>query len=112
MSQKELRALIRERMRSGQLPPVLDGKAFGGRGSNAACDCCGQIIARDEIEYEVQLAAPVTQTQRNFIAHMRCHWVWWEESGPQSSPAEQRDSPSLVWSALKDHLTRPGQPAS
>jgi len=107
MNQKELRALIRERVRTGQLPPVLDGRTFGGRGSNTACDCCGQTIKRDDIEYEVQFAASVTQMGRSFIAHMQCHWIWWEESGPQSGPEESPDTRSLVWSALKNHLAQP-----
>ena len=106
MNQKELRALIRERIRTGQLPPVLGGKTFAGRGSNTACDCCDQIIARHEVVYEVQFTAPCTETGRGYIAHTRCHSIWWEESGPQSSPPASQGSPSLVWSALTGSLKR------
>jgi hypothetical protein len=107
MSQKELRALIRERMHSGQLPPVLGGKTFAGRGSNTACDCCGQIIARHEVVYEVQLTPQCTESGRGLVVHTQCHWIWWEESGPQSSPPESA-SGSLVWKALRESLGRPG----
>jgi hypothetical protein len=101
MSQKELRALIRERMRTGHLPPVLGGKTFGSRGSNTPCHCCGQIIGRHEIEHEVQFTAALAELRQSFVAHMQCHWIWWEESGPHSSPPESPGSHSLVWSALK-----------
>jgi hypothetical protein len=60
MNQKELRALIRERMRTGQLPTVLGGKTFAGRGNDTACDCCGQMIGRHEVVYEVEFT-----TRRN-----------------------------------------------
>ena len=110
MTEKELRALIRERMRTGELPPVLGGRTFAGRGSRTACHCCGQIIARHEVVYEVQLTPRCTQSTRAFIVHTQCHWIWWEESGSQSSPPEppRSGSHSLVWSALQDGIKRPG----
>jgi len=101
MSQKELRALIRQRVSAGQLPSVLGGKTFAGRGSNTACDCCGQIIGRHEAVYEVQLTSACRQFRQSLIVHTQCHWIWWEESGAQSSPPETAGSHSLVWNTLK-----------
>jgi hypothetical protein len=109
MKQKELRALIRERMRTGQLPSVFSGKTFAGRGSNTACDCCGQMIGRHEVVYEVQFTTPCTESGRGLVAHPQCHWVWWEESGPQSNPPGSPRSHSLVWGALRDSLRRVGR---
>jgi hypothetical protein len=106
MNQKELRALIRERMRTGQLPPVLGGKTFAGRGSNTACDCCGQMIGRHEVVYEVELTIPCTESGRGLIAHPQCHWIWSEESGSQSNAPRSPGSRSLVWGALRDSLKR------
>jgi hypothetical protein len=102
----ELRALIRERIRTGQLPPVLGGKTFVGRGNNTACDCCGQIMSRHELVYEVQLTLAWTVFGRGYIAHTRCHWIWLEESASQSAPPPSRWSHSLVWDALRDSLKR------
>ena len=80
MNEEQLRAVVRERVRTGQLPAVYGGRTFGGRGSNAPCDCCGQIIAHHEIEYEVQLTPPLRASSLTFIAHPQCHWIWREES--------------------------------
>jgi hypothetical protein len=106
MDQKELRALIRQRMGNGQLPPVLGGETFADRGCNTACDCCGEIIAHHEAVYEVQLAPRCADSRRRFIVHTQCHWIWWEESGPQSSSPEPPGSVSLAWSALKESIER------
>jgi hypothetical protein len=112
MNQEELRALIRERIRTGQLPPVLGAKTFAGRGSNTPCDCCGQIISRQEIEYEVEVDPSPTDSTRSWIAHTQCHWIWWEESGSQSIPPEPMSSQSLAWSALKESVERTGPSAN
>lgn len=109
MNERELRALIRDRMHAGQLPPALGGKTFAGRGSNTSCGCCGQIIERHETVNEVQFAAHCTQPRRAFIVHMQCHWIWWEESGPHSSPQQSPGSRSLVWSAMRDSLKESGR---
>jgi hypothetical protein len=85
MDDKQLRAVVRERVRSGQLPSVLAGKTFGGPGSNGVCDCCDQIIAHHEIEYEIELTLPFGSSSLSFIAHPQCHWIWLEESEPRSS---------------------------
>jgi hypothetical protein len=112
MNQKELRALIRERMRTGQLPPVFSGKTFAGRGSNTACDCCGQMIRLHEVVYEVEFTIPCTESGRGLIAHPRCHWVWWEESGSQSNPPRSPGARSLIWGALRASLKRVGRSAN
>jgi hypothetical protein len=106
MHKAELRALIRERIRTGQLPPVLGGRTFAARGSNTACDCCGQIMARHELVYEVQLTPACAEVRRGYIAHTRCHWIWLKESSPQGAPPTSRGSRSLVWDALRDSLAR------
>jgi hypothetical protein len=96
MDEEQLRTVIRERVRTGKLPPA-SGRIFGGRGSSTACDCCGQIIGDREIEYEVELGG----SGPTFLVHARCHWIWREESGPQRSPPESAGSQNLIWNALK-----------
>ena len=82
MEEEQLRAVVRDRIRTGQLPSVCGGKTFGGRGSNSVCDCCDQIIAHHEIEYEVELTLPLGVSRLTFITHPQCHWIWREESKP------------------------------
>jgi hypothetical protein len=106
MDEEQLRTVIRERVRTGQLPPV-SGRIFGGRGSNTACDCCGQIIGHREIEYEVELSAAFGAPGPTFLVHAHCHWIWREESGPRSPP-ESAGSQNLIWNALRGAIERVG----
>ena len=106
MNEEQLRTVIRERVRTGRLPPVSGGRTFGGRGSNTACDCCGQIIVHREIEYEVELSPALGASGQTFIVHAQCHWIWREESGQQSSPPGSPGAQNLVWSALRDAIER------
>jgi hypothetical protein len=85
MNEKSLRKLIRGQMSTGQLPPAFGGKTFGGRGSNQVCDCCGQIIAPDEIEYQIEFTPTRGEFGKTFVSHILCHWLWWEESDSQGS---------------------------
>src|SRR2546429_542998 len=109
MNEEQLRAIIRERVRTGQLPRVFSGRAFAGRGNNTACDCCGHVVARHEIEYEVELTAALGAPKPTLIAHAQCHWIWREESGLQSSSPESSQSQNLVWNALRDTIKQTDQ---
>jgi hypothetical protein len=93
MEEEHLRAVVRERVRTGELPSVFGGKTFGGRGSNGACDCCDQIITHHEIEYEVELSLPLDSSRLTFIAHPKCHWIWREESEPAEAVRQSRGGP-------------------
>jgi len=105
MNQTELRELIRELVRTGQLPTVRGGKtSFRGRGSNTVCDCCGQTIGPHDIEYEVEFTTPPMEPARSYNAHMQCHQLWWLESGPQNPPAAARTRGQL-WDALRNSIS-------
>jgi hypothetical protein len=111
MKQKELRKLIRERLRTGQLPPAFGAKTFGGRGRHTACDCCGQIISGHDIEYQVEFTAPLGEAGKTLRAHVECHWIWWEESGQVT----RRGSPhalSRPWNAPAANIRRGGGPVN
>ena len=84
MKEESLRAEVRARVCSGQLPLVAKGETFGGYGSNSNCDCCGEVIARDQIEYEVLI------TGRAMRAHRQCYQVWWDESDTMLSMDQNR----------------------
>lgn len=75
MSAKEVLALIRERVRTGQLPTGPADKTYGSQGSNTACACCGRKIAPHEIEYE----AHFNSCPQPFSTHFYCYQIWWGE---------------------------------
>ena len=74
MSANEVLALIRERVRTGQLPRGPGDRTYGSKGSNTGCACCGGKIASDEIEYEVHF----NWSPRVFSTHFYCYQIWWE----------------------------------
>jgi hypothetical protein len=79
MNEQELRSLIRERIRAGLLPSGRGDRTFGGPGSEAECDCCGEPIARHQIEFEVEFASSHSACARTLVAHRECHRIWWDE---------------------------------
>jgi len=90
MSAKEVLALIRERVRTGQLPSGPGDTTYGSKGSNTACACCGLKIASHEIEYEVHFDA----SPRAFSTHLYCYQIWWEEW--RADRARKENEPRLV----------------
>jgi hypothetical protein len=70
-----VRSVIRERVRTGQLPTGPHDKTFAGKGSNTACACCGRNIAGHDIECEVHFKSSLYA----FRAHLDCYRIWWEE---------------------------------
>ncbi len=75
MSTKEVRVLIRQRVRTGELPSGPADKTYGSNGSNTACACCGRNIGSHEIEYEVHFDS----SPRAYSTHFHCYQIWWEE---------------------------------
>jgi hypothetical protein len=75
MDERQLRAMIHERMRSGLLPGGPDGRTYGGKGTNSTCACCSNTIGRREVEYEVHFDGYATVLR----AHLSCYRIWWEE---------------------------------
>lgn len=75
MSAEEVLTLIRERVRTGQLPSGRGDKTYGSNGSNTACACCGRKITSHEIEYEVHFYSSL----RAFSTHLNCYQIWWRE---------------------------------
>jgi hypothetical protein len=108
MNQNELRKLIRDRVRTGLLPSAVGSTTFGGRGRDGACDCCGKRIARHEMEYQVEFTPPARGSRNVFVAHIECHWIWWEESGSLGEPSATPHAVSPVWNALQESTGRGG----
>jgi hypothetical protein len=89
MSANEVLALIRERVRTGQLPSGPGDRTYGGKGSNTACACCGRKITSDEIEYEVHF----NSTPHVFSTHFYCYQIWW---GWRAEGARKGNQPRSV----------------
>jgi hypothetical protein len=75
MNAKEVLALIRERVHTGQPPSGSGDKTYGSKGSNTTCACCGRKIASHEIEYEVHF----NSSRHAFSTHFYCYQIWWGE---------------------------------
>ena len=75
LSAKEVLALIRERVCTGQLPSGSPDKTYGTKGSNSACACCGRKIGSHEVEYEVHFRS----FPQALSTHLSCYQIWWEE---------------------------------
>ena len=73
VSKAELRVSVRERLRSGVLPP-LSGAAWANRGSGRPCVVCETAIRSLETEYEINGIVP------NVYTHILCYTIWLEES--------------------------------
>jgi hypothetical protein len=69
---RDLDALIRAKLASGELPSAKPEKVWGGKGSGQACSACGLAITADDIEYEVDL--PGAQAAMRF--HQPCLTTW------------------------------------
>jgi hypothetical protein len=74
MDERQLRAMIHERIRSGLLPGEA-GRTYGGKGTNSTCACCSNMIGRREVEYEVHF----DRHPSVFRVHLSCYRIWWEE---------------------------------
>jgi hypothetical protein len=60
-----------DKTRRGGLPAPFEAKLYAGPGSLAACDGCGDKIASEEREYEIELAVALT-----FRFHTLCYHAW------------------------------------
>jgi hypothetical protein len=72
LSERELRALARERMDAGDLPVVASKSIHAGYGSGNPCSVCGHGIATMQIEYDVM----DPRTRRYLMFHLVCHSLW------------------------------------
>jgi hypothetical protein len=74
VDQTEIAQRIRERLRSGEVPKQRQARMWGGNGAGFACSACGDIIATDDLEMELQFLTENGFTSRRF--HTLCFAVW------------------------------------
>lgn len=67
-------AQVWERVEQRLLPMTTRVALWAGPGSGAACSLCGEVVGRDEIEYEVEERA--SEGVRIYRFHMACHAAW------------------------------------
>ena len=76
-SEPELHRIVRARIDDGRLTCDPPANVWGGHGTGALCEVCGEPIGPDEVEYEVHLTVDRPLTCR---LHLQCYEVWRAES--------------------------------
>lgn len=74
-----LRALVREAIKTGKLPPQRPERMWGGPGWGAACAVCGKVIRAEEVEIEVQFIFEGDPETSSYHVHTRCFGAWEHE---------------------------------
>lgn len=72
----QLRDKARVLVRSGALPCKQQERTWAGRGLGFECSLCGQLIRRDQVEYELQFASDGEQKPRLHRFHVACVPIW------------------------------------
>jgi hypothetical protein len=52
--QTTLRQKVREAIQAGKVPTGRPERTWGGRGAEACCVICSELIRRDEVEFELE----------------------------------------------------------
>jgi hypothetical protein len=73
--------LVRQRIRSGRLPPGPVNELFGGTGTGALCSCCDRVISADQIAFEIHAASDGSE-QLRLMMHSHCMRIWYDEWAP------------------------------
>jgi hypothetical protein len=76
-----LRETVRERLRTGELPASSD-RTWGGAGNGSPCALCMNVIAREEMEFELEFRQSTPPTATFFHLHTRCYAAWELERVP------------------------------
>lgn len=69
--ERELRTRARTLIAQGRLPAVRSLQCWAGTGNNEVCSLCGEPIARNEVEFEIEDA-----TGALYRFHFLCHAAW------------------------------------
>jgi hypothetical protein len=72
-----LHSMARQAIRAGSMPARAAQRMWGGRGSGVRCSICGQPVAGEEVEYELQFAPdPDDPEPHTRHLHVRCLAAW------------------------------------
>lgn len=77
MDESELRRKAREVIQAGGMPERRPGRTWGGPGGGGECAICGDALAFDEMELELEFA-PVSdgEDQLKRCVHVHCFAAW------------------------------------
>jgi hypothetical protein len=70
---QDIKAAIRAKLASGELPSAKPEKLWAGKGTDQQCAGCGAMIAATDVEYEADLPGGPLRF------HQRCLIIWDQE---------------------------------
>ena len=72
-----LREKAREGIRNGRLPTKNPSRTYGGPGAEKPCALCGEIVTRQETEFEIEFSRHgVDLGFDRYHFHPRCFAAW------------------------------------
>jgi hypothetical protein len=81
LSEREIRALVRQGIENGHLPILRVAKLDAGYGDGHACSVCAERILESQVEYEVRGAR-----NRRLRFHIKCFALWQLECAGRIEP--------------------------
>ena len=84
---REIKAVIRAKLGSSELPSAKPEKVWAGAATNKPCGACGTFITADDVEYEVDFAG----ARAAMRLHRRCIMLW-DKLRHELSPTRGRDA--------------------
>jgi hypothetical protein len=73
IDESTLQKKAREAIQAGTFPHSRPANMWGGPGCGACCTICGELLKRDELEYELEYADDHDGARRrNYHVHIKC----------------------------------------
>ena len=78
MDETTLRALIRDKLRSGRLPLKKISRLWGGPADGEVCDACDQPITKQQLVMEgiASVLSDAPKDRKPIQFHVQCFQVW------------------------------------
>ena len=75
-NERRIRELTRDALRAGKVPSREPARTWGGNGVGAPCTICGEPVARDHVDYELQFVHDGPPGLDKDHVHLRCFAAW------------------------------------
>jgi hypothetical protein len=92
---KQVRAMILDRLLSGRLPPRREHDLLGSYGERVRCVCCDKLIAKSQIQYDVD-AHSRSGHLSSLSMHLDCYNMWAEASALVLSVLVKHGLPNIL----------------
>jgi hypothetical protein len=76
MDEEKLRAIARDKLRSGALPRTRLARLGSGPGQNSLCHLCARRIPPEEMQLDLAEPQARTRLRDRYVFHARCHAVY------------------------------------